>query len=262
MWRLASISILGLCVGSCGTIPAGSVGPAVSAAQIVEAVRCQFASAFSGTPDPAGMIDWKALATITLNNDTGYEIHPGFAGVAGKAGKATWKAPASGMGFVGTTKRKIETEYRMPVIRAEIDKGPCTHWAIGLDIASSWLRPAVSGAPTIASGAVPKLSSYTNTFTVSASAGGGVTFAFADFSLSLEGNKASASRVYTIDVRVGPQTGSNAPFVSPAFSEELGLNADGDLDDFSDLRRDREKDEEDETVIKVPPGVPITIGNP
>jgi hypothetical protein len=257
------VSILGLCVSGCGTLPAGLPGPAVSTAEIVEAVRCEFIAAFDGGPDPARIADWQALVTITLNNDSGYETHPGFAGVAGKSGKLTWTAPSSGVGLVGSTTRKIETEYPVPVIGREINKAPCAvPHATGLDIASSWLRPAVAGAPSVASGAITKTGSYTNTFTVSASAGSGMTLKFEDFSLSLEGNKANASRVYKIDVRLSPPSKPTAPPVTFGLSDNLGLNLNGEYDQFSEMRRERDKDEEDDTVIKVPSGVPIVIGTP
>lgn len=71
------------------------------------------------------------------------------------------------------------------------------------------------------------------------------------------------STTYTIDVRLGPQTGTNAPFMA-VFGAEFGLNEFGAIDDFSDLRQDRDKEEEEEeeedTVIRVPPGQTITIG--
>jgi hypothetical protein len=251
-------------LSSCGTLPKGAAGPAVPTARIVEAVRCQLAQAFApGNPDPAGMIGWKVLTTVTINGDSGYEIRPGIAGVSGKAGKASWKAPTGGTSYVGSTRRKIESEYKVRDIRSEIERAPCPDpeaqtAAQGLDIAA-WLRGAAAGQPSPESGATPLKASYTNTFTVGASAGGGLTFTFTDFSLSFEGNRASVSTMYTIDVRLGPQTGSNAPFLA-IDGQRFGVNEFGAFDDFSDLRADRDADEEDDTVIKVPPGQSIIIG--
>lgn len=262
MWRLAVVSIVGMGLSSCGTLPKGTAGPTVSTARIVEAVRCQLHEAFApGNPDPAGMIGWKMLATITINGDSGYEMRPGLAGVSGKAGNASWKAPTSGFSVVGSTKRKIDTEYKVPDIRSEIGRLPCPAPGApaatqGLDIAD-WLRRASAGQPAPDSGASPQKASYNHTFTIGVSTGGGLTFSFADFSLSFEGNKASASTMHTIDIRLGPQTGPNAPFMGAG--ENFGLNEFGEFDEFSDLRRDRDEDEAEETVIKVPPGQSIII---
>jgi len=80
MWRLAVISIIGVGLSSCGTLPKGATGPAVPVARIVEAVRCQLAAAFApGNPDPAGMIGWKVLTTITINGDSGFESPESYA---------------------------------------------------------------------------------------------------------------------------------------------------------------------------------------
>jgi hypothetical protein len=267
MWRLAVISIIGAGLAGCGTLPKGATGPAVPIARIVEAVRCQVAAAFApGNPDPAGMIGWKMLTTVTINGDSGFEVRPGVTGVAGKAGKASWKAATGGTSFIGTTKRSVETEYKVRDIRTEIERAPCPDpddpaAARGLDIAG-WLRGATAGQPPTESGATPLKATYKNTFAVGASVGGGLTFTFTDFSLSIEGNKANVNTTYTIDVRLGPQTGPNAPFMMGG--ENFGLNEFGAFDDFSDLRRDRDEEEEEEkeeeTVIRVPPGQTITIG--
>lgn len=268
MWRLAVISIIGVGLSSCGTLPKGGAGPAVPVARIVEAVRCQLAAAFApGNPDPAGMIGWKVLTTITINGDSGFEVRPGIAGVSGTSGNASWKAPTGGMSYVGSTKRTLESEYKVRDIRSEIERAPCPNpdgptAARGLDV-TSWLRSTTAGQPAVDSGATPLKATYKNTFTVGASVGGGLTFTFADFSLSFEGNKANVSTTYTIDVRLGPQTGPNTPFMA-VFGAEFGLNEFGAVDDFSDLRQDRDKEEEEEkeedTIIRVPPGQSIVIG--
>lgn len=181
MWRLAVISIVGMSLGSCGTLPKGVTGPAVPVARIVEAVRCQLAAAFApGNPDPAGMIGWKVLTTISINGDSSFEVRPGIARVAGKSGKASWKAPTGGMSYVGNTKRTLESEYKVRDIRSEIERAPCPDpdgptAARGLDIAG-WLRGTTAGQPATDSGATPLKATYKNTFTVGASAGGGLTF--------------------------------------------------------------------------------------
>lgn len=258
MWRLAVISIVGVSLSSCGTLPKGGAGPVVSTARIVEAIRCQLHEAFdAGNPDPAGMKTWKMLATITINGDSGYEMRPGLTGVSGKAGKASWKAPTSGMSVVGSTRRKIENEYGVLDIGAEIARAPCpapgTPGATqGLELAH-WLHAASAGQPAGNANVSPKKVTYNHTYTVGVSAGGGLTFTFVDFSLSFEGNKASASTAYTIDVRLEPQP----------VPRLLGAGPDRFLsepDPFAELRADRDADEEEDTIIKVPPGQSITIG--
>jgi len=264
VWRLAIISLVGVGLSSCSSLPKGGTGPIIAPARIVEAVRCELARAFApGNPDPAGIIGWKVLTTITIDDAIGYEVHPGIAGMSGKSGKATWKAPTGGIGYVGSTTRHAETEYKVRDIRSAIERAPCPDpdaptAARGLPIAT-WLRNFAGGQPAPETGAAPVKTSLHRVYTASASAGGGLTFAFADFSLSFEGNKASLSNTYTIDVRRGPQTGPSAPFMSAGLAEAFGFNELGELDDFSDLRRDRDKDEEDETVIKVAPGQSIII---
>lgn len=237
----------------------------VAPARIVEAVRCELARAFApGNPDPAGIIGWKVLTTITIDDTSGHEVHPGIAGISGKSGKATWKAPTGGIGYVDSTTRHDETEYKVRDIRSEIERAPCPDpdaptAARGLPIAA-WLRNFAGGQPAPETGAAPVRTSLHRVYTASASAGGGITFAYADVSVSFEGNKASLSNTYTIDVRLGPQAGAGAPFLPAGLSEAFGFNELGELDDFSDLRRDRDKDKDDETVIKVPSGQTITIG--
>ena len=258
MWRLAVISIIGVSLSSCGTLPKGAAGPAVPTARIVEAVRCQLAEAVApGNPDPAGMIGWKVLTTVTINGDSGYEIRPGIAGVSGKAGKASWKAPTSGFSAVGSTKRKIENEYGVLDIGGEIARAPCPAPGSpgatqGLDLAH-WLYAASAGQPASNANVTPKKVSYNHTYTVGVSAGGGLTFTFVDFSLSFEGNKASASTAYTIDVRLEPQPLPRLLVAEP----DRFLSG---PDPFDSLRADRDADEEDETIIKVPPGQSIIIG--
>ncbi len=122
-----------------------------------------------------------------------------------------------------------------------------------------WLRDTKAGQPSLNSGATVGKTTFRRTYKVTASTGGGLKLTFAEYTLSLEGNTASASNTYVIDIRFGPQTGGGAPLMGLG-SEVLGLNAAGKFDDFSDLRADRDKEEEDETVIKVPPGTPVVIG--
>ena len=77
MWRLAVISLVGVGLSSCGTLPKGGAGPMISQARVLEAVRCQIAEAFAAeNPDPAGMIGWKLLATVSIDGASGYETHP------------------------------------------------------------------------------------------------------------------------------------------------------------------------------------------
>lgn len=258
MWRLAVISIIGVSLGSCGTLPKGGAGPVVSTARIVEAIRCELGEAFgAGNPDPAGMKTWRMLATITINGDSAYEMRPGLTGVAGKAGKASWKAPTSGFSVVGSTKRKIENEYGVLDIGAEIARAPCPApespaATQGLDL-GHWLYAASAGQPASNANVTPKKVSYNHAYTVGVSAGGGLTFTFVDFSLSFEGNKASASTAYTIDVRLEPQPLPRLLVAEP----DRFLSG---PDPFDSLRADRDADEEDETIIKVPPGQSIIIG--
>lgn len=263
VWKLAVITLVGVGLSSCGTLPKGGAGPAIPMARIMEAVRCQIADAFSaGNPDPAGMIDWKVLATVTIDGDSGYETHPGIARVAGKNGNLSWSAPSAGVTFKDDTTRHTESELKSKDIDGLIRLAPCPGAGAmqGLGV-GEWLRAAKAGQPGPLSGATAGKTNYHKVYTVEATAGGGLKFAVAEYSISFEGNKANASNTYTIDVRFGPQTGEDAPFVGVFASEDLGLNAAGEFDDFSDLRADRdEKEREEDTIIKVPPGQPIVIG--
>ena len=261
MWKVVFISVLGVGLCSCSSLPKGGAGPMIPSARIIEAVRCQLASAFApGNPDPAGIINWKMLATVTINADSGYEIRPGIAGLAGKSGKASWVAPGAGVGFTDVTTRKTSTECKVQNIPGAIASGPCPapdtpDASRGLGV-GAWLREATAGQPAPGTGATPGQMTYKKTYTVDAKANGGLTLTFADYSLTFQGNKANLTNTYTVDVRLGPQTGATAPF---AVGVEFGLNTSGQFDDFSDLRAQRDKDEDDETIIKVPPGQSIII---
>lgn len=205
------------------------------------------------------MKDWKVLTVITVNGNTGYGVHPGISGVAGTYGKAKWKAPSSGLDFVDDTRRETKTTYKVRNI-SEAIAAPCPNPEApdatkGLDI-GSWLINLTAGQPTKESGAAPEYASYKKTYTVTASAGGGLTFAFADFSLEFEGNTASASNAYTIDVKLGPQQGDGSPFEMAVEGEDV----DEDKATFDFLEQLIKDEEEEDTTIKVPPGTPIVIG--
>jgi hypothetical protein len=226
---------------------------------VVEAVRCQIARAFApGNPDPANMINGKLLATITTDSDSDYKVNPGFGRVGGKKDNLSWSATTAALSFTGDTKRHNEAEIKTKDIPDLIAVGPCPGATEGLGV-ERWLRDTKAGQPSVHSGATVGKTTFRRTYKVTASTGGGFRLTFAEYTLSLDGNTANASNTYVIDIRFGPQTGGAAPFQGLGL-EVLGLNAEGRFDDFSDLRADRDKEEEDETVIKVPPGTPITIG--
>lgn len=261
MWRLAVISVLGVGLGSCGTLPKGGAGPVVPMSLVVEAVRCQIARAFApGNPDPGDMLSGKLLATITTDSDSDYQVHPGFGRAAGKKDNLSWTATSAGLSFTGDTKRHNEAEIKTTNIRELIALGPCPNAVAteGLGV-ETWLRHTKAGQPGLDSGATVGKTTFRRTYKVLASTGGGLKLTFAEYTVSLEGNTATASNTYVIDIRFGPQTGGAAPLQGLGLGR-LGLNAQGALDDFSDLRADRDKEEDDETVIKVPSGTPITIG--
>jgi hypothetical protein len=236
----------------------------ISQARVLEAVRCQIAEAFAAeNPDPAGMIGWKLLATVSIDGASGYETHPGLGRSSGKSGNLSWSATTAGMNVTDDTTVHTGGEIKTNDIPTLIGLAPCgSDTVIGLPLAER-LRAAKAGQPGANSGADPGKVTFRKVYKIEATAGTGFSLTFSEYKASFEGNKADASNTYTIDVRLGPQTGGQAPFMSIVGAEFFGLNAAGQFDDFSDLRADRDKeDEEEDTVIKVPPGVPITIGSP
>lgn len=247
MRKLIFIALAMSTVSACATLPKGAGAPAVPPARIIEAIHCQLAGVFApGQADPAGLGNWGALATLTTTVGSSAVVQPSLVGIAGTSGIAKWKAPTASTKFDDSVTRKSVVEYLEPRLDRVAASGTCNGTADGLDV-GPWLRASVAGMPASGSGAAPTSLSYERTYAVTASAGGGLTFAAADFSLTLEGNSRSHSNTYKVNIQ----------FTKPQ-QQTFGLR--GAEDELLEaLRAQRDEDEDKETTITVAPGQTIII---
>lgn len=235
-------------LSGCATVPVGTdVALRATDSAVVAAIRCAYAEAFSGsTLDPAGLGNWGALATLTDTQSDGAATRPALAVADGSAGAMKWKAVGGGTKFERTTEEKSVLEYTVLKLSNVDPAGTCpapgsAASAKGLDLAH-FLEDKAASLPDPSSGAKVKSLSYIRVYTVTATAGGGLSFAVGDVSLNLEGNSLSRTSKYEINIQF------TKPTAGADLSTLLGV-----------LRSQRDDDLEKETTITVAPGQSIII---
>ncbi len=232
--------------------PTAEVANPVTDAKMVEVIRCAYVAAFTGDgADPAGLRDWSALATLTETRSTGTVVVPGVAVADGSVGDLKWKAVSGGTKFDKTSEGKSVLEYPMMHLSAAGEAGSCSApgsstAVTGLDLAD-WLKTKAAGMPHPDTHVTTKSLGYIRNYTVTATAGGGLSFTLGDLKLGLEGNSFSRSAKYEINIQ----------FMQPEMKKADVKGAMAAMIDA--LRQQRDADEDEKTTITVAPGQTVII---
>jgi hypothetical protein len=245
--HLVTALLLSSTLAGCSTLGPKLANAPVSIGAIIQAVRCELASALpEGKADGLGLAAWGAVVTLTLKlEDTG-AVTPGLTGVKGSAGDFEWKATTASTKYEDSVKRNATFTHKVNAIRdVKADVCPAVTSASaakGLDL-GLWLSKMNSGMDGAPANIEMTTMVYDVAFTVTATAGGGLSFKTAVFSASLDLNTAQRLNSNTLKVA----------FIYVKDEKKRDALVD-ELE--SDLL---EEEKERETTIVVAPGQIITI---
>ncbi|HEX4298986.1 MAG TPA: hypothetical protein VHZ56_13275 [Devosia sp.] len=202
--RVVSAAAITVSVAGCATLPDPVPQPPVKLDEIFNAVDCEVVAGLAAHPDLAKAITpWKAgLADLQVSANDSFSSSPGLTWGATATGGAKLSAKW-GAGASNTLKQSADFQHDVPLRSADPKCLPSGSpmASTGLDIAN-WLASVDALRETSASDKALDALTYDRTFTVTRTAGGGLSFQIYGVSVGLDTNSIGRSDIYELTLAI------------------------------------------------------------